>query len=277
MSELGYLSAMLLGIIQGFTEFLPISSSGHLALTQRRLNLDPDGVPMLLFDVLAHLGTLAAVAIVFRRSAKRYTFRLLRESTGTWRGRRHAWRVTLLAILAVLPTAAIGLAFRDRFEAAFDKPLWIGLCLLANGCLLAVLGTLRRGRGGWKDYRCWQAFLIGFAQALAILPGISRSGATICVARYCGWRARWAAEFSFMIAVPAIVGGTILKLRDALELPVEASHAVAWGPMIAGSLLSFFVGMFALTLLLGMVRRAKLHYFAPYCWILGGLVVFDAL
>jgi undecaprenyl-diphosphatase len=262
----------LLGVIQGLTEFLPVSSSAHLALAQRSLDFDPAGTEMLLFDVLAHCGTLIAVAVVFRQAAKRYLYRLVRESRGSWSGRRHAWRIALLAAIATVPTAGIGLALKDEFEAAFDKPAWIGICLIATGCMLAVLARLRRGRRGWKDFRWWEAALIGAAQALAILPGVSRSGATICFASYCGWRRRWAAQFSFLIAVPAIVGGTLLKIKDTLDLPGEPLGTVASGPVIVGSIVSLLVGVVALKILLRAVYGAKLHYFAPYCWLGGALL-----
>ena len=273
MNEFNYLTAMLLGAIQGLTEFLPISSSGHLALTQRWLNLDPDSIQMLLFDVLAHLGTLIAVVIVFVTPARRFANRLIRESSRSWSARRFGWRIAVLAIAATIPTAVIGLSFKQTFEAAFDKPVWIGICLLTTGGLLAVLAKLRRGRRGWKEFHWWEAALVGAAQALAILPGISRSGSTICVASYFGWRRRWAAEFSFLIAVPAIVGGTLLKIKDTLDLPGEELAAVALGPVIVGSILSLVVGVFALKILLHTVRRAKLHYFALYCWVAGALAL----
>ncbi|MGB2984927.1 MAG: undecaprenyl-diphosphate phosphatase [Phycisphaerae bacterium] len=273
MSELDYVSAILLGAIQGLTEFLPISSSGHLALIQRWLDLDPDSTPMLLFDVLAHLGTLVAVGVVFAEQARRFVHRLVRESSRSWSGKRYAWRIALLAVAATVPTAVIGLAFQETFESAFDRPMWIGVCLITTGALLAVLAKLGRGQRGWKDFRWWQALLVGIAQGFAILPGISRSGATICVASYCGLRRRWAAEFSFLIVVPAIAGGTLLKVKDTLNLPAEQLAAVAWGPLVVGSILSLTVGVFALKLLLGAVRRAKLHYFALYCWVLGAVVL----
>jgi len=277
VSELDYVTAILLGVIQGVTEFLPISSSGHLALTQRWLNLDPASTEMLLFDVLVHCGTLIAVFTVFRREARRYVIRLAREVRGSCRGHRYAWRIALLAVIATIPTAGIGLGLKDEFEATFDKPAWIGVCLMATGCMLAVLAKLGRGRRGWKKLRWWEAALVGAAQASAILPGISRSGATICVASYFGWRRRWAAEFSFLIAVPAIVGGTILKFKDALAPPSGPTYAVAYGPVMIGGMVSLLVGMVALNLLLHIVRRAKLHHFAPYCWLVGASVVVYSL
>ena len=273
MTELDYLKAILLGVLQGLTEFLPISSSGHLAITQARLGLNPDSPTMLLMDVMMHVGTLLAVLLVFARPGKRFFSRLLAESTGDWRRPRYAWRIALLAIAASIPTAAIGLAFKDTFEAAFGKPEWIGFSLMVTGACLAALVIVPRGRRGWKDFAWWQAALVGIAQGLAILPGISRSGITICVASYCGLRRRWTAEFSFLIAVPAIAGATLLKLKDTYEQPSEVLRAVPWMPILVGSAVSLVVGVVALLLLLGAVRRAKLHYFALYCWALGAAML----
>lgn len=272
MSELDYLTAVLLGIIQGATEFLPISSSGHLALVQQWLDLDAAGPTMLLFDVFVHVGTLIAVGIVFFDTFGRFLNRLKRESTSSWSGRRVAWRMVWLAVAASIPTAIIGLAFQDDLEAAFGRPALIASCLGVTGVMLAILGWRRRGRRGWRDFALWEALVIGIVQGLAILPGISRSGATICTACYCGWRRRWAAQFSFLIAVPAILGGTLLKLKDTLELPAEGLRAVPWGPIVIGAIVSTIVGVAALRLLLKAVDRAKLHYFAVYCWLIAGVV-----
>ena len=277
MTDLGYFEAILLGVIQGLTELLPISSSGHLALTQRWLELQPDSPEMLLFDILVHFGTLLAVFVVFARPARRFTRRLVRECHSSLTGRRNGLRIVVLAVAATIPTAVIGLTFKDSFEAAFARPISIAICLIITGCMLAALAKVRRGRRGWAKYRWWEAGLIGVAQALAILPGISRSGSTICMGAYMGWRRRWAAEFSFLIAVPAIAGGTLLKVLDTLALPTEELARIPWGPLVVGGIVSLLVGVIALTLLLAAVRRAKLHYFAPYCWIVGVVVLASTL
>lgn len=269
MSELSFLEAAALGAVQGLTEFLPVSSSAHLALLQRWFALEPDSPPLLLFDVVSHVGTVIAVGIVFAASFRRFSDRLIRETTASWRRPRIAWRIAMLGLIASLPTAAIGLMFKDRFEAAFDNPTIIGICLLVTGCLLAALVMVGRGRRGWKRFRWWQAGLVGVVQGMAILPGISRSGSTICAATYCGLRRRWAAEFSFFIAVPAILGATALKLRDTMKLPADQLSEIPWGQVLVGGAISMAVGIVALKLLLGAVRRAKLHYFAGYCWVLG--------
>lgn len=273
MSQLSYVGGMLLGILQGATEFLPISSSGHLAILQRYLGYVPDSPEMLLFDVFVHLATLAAVAYVFAGSIRGFVSRLICESRPSWSGRRDAWRIVCLMIAAIIPTGVIGLAFRGSFEAAFDRPRVIGTCLLITGGLLALTLVRRRQSRGWRRFYWWQAALVGFAQAGAILPGISRSGATICVATFFGLRRRWCAEFSFLIAAPAIAGGTLLMVLDVLALPSERFAAISWGPIIVGSAVSLVMGVMALRLLLGAVRTARLHYFAFYCWLLGGLML----
>jgi len=185
-------------------------------------------------------------------------------------------RILWLAIIACIPTAVIGLTFKDTFESAFGRPAWIGVCLIVTGFMLAILSRVPRGRRGWRKFSWWQAALVGIAQAGAILPGISRSGATICMASYLGVRRRWAAEFSFLIAAPAIIGGTLLKLRDTMTLPPEHTTAIPWGPLLIGSFVSLVVGVMALKLLLSAVRRAKLHYFAFYCWALGIFVLISS-
>ncbi|MHC4697451.1 MAG: undecaprenyl-diphosphate phosphatase [Planctomycetota bacterium] len=158
-----------------------------------------------------------------------------------------------------------------------SKPRWIGAALIITGGLLAVMKVLPRAKRGWKDFRWWQAVLVGVAQAGTIMPGISRSGSTICIASYLGLRRRWAAEFSFLIAVPAIVGAALVKLKDTLELPRAVFETIPIGPVVLGSAAALLTGVLALIILLNAVRRAKLHYFAPYCWLLGALLVCGAL
>jgi len=273
MNELSYWQALLLGFIQGVTEFLPISSSGHLAISQRLMHLDADSTPMLLFDVVTHLATLAAVVWVFAGTFGRYLRRLSAECSASFTGRRIAWRVALAGIVASVPTAAIGLAFQDTFERAFGKPVWIGVGLLFTGTLLFVIGKIPRPRRGWRRFGSGRALWVGVAQGLAILPGISRSGSTICLAMLLGLRRRWAAEFSFFIAAPAICGATLLKAKDTFEQYGVDLTAVANGPMLVGAIVALLSGYVALRLLLTAVHRAKLQYFCYYCWLAGLAVI----
>ena len=276
MSEFDYLTAILLGAVQGLTEFLPISSSGHLALTQQWLGLDARHPQMLLFYVLAHVGTLVAILIVFARTIARFLDRLAAELETNRFPQRKAWRIVGLAMVASIPTAVIGAGFQDFFERAFGKPMWIGVALLITSLLLALTVVVKRPSRGWMMFRWWQAALVGVAQGLAVMPGISRSGATICLALFCGLRRRWAAEFSFLIAAPAIVGATVVKTKDTFALPADELANTAWGPVVVGSIVSTVVGVVALMILLKAVQRAKLHHFAWYCGAAGILVLAGA-
>jgi len=276
VNQLDYLTAAALGVVQGLTEFLPVSSSGHLALVQDLFELEPDSPQMLLFDVLAHLGTLLAVLIVFAGPLSRFFFRLRNECRSTWTHKRTGLRILALGVAATIPTGIIGLSMRGSFEQAFGKPRWIAAALAVTGLLLAATKWIPRPTHGWRRFTWWQAIVVGIVQGMAIMPGISRSGATICAALFLGLRRRWAAEFSFLIAAPAILGAVILQLGDAFTRSAEFEASYAWGPAILGSFVSLIVGVFALKLLLGMVRSAKLHHFAVYCLLLSVFVFFGA-
>ncbi|MEK7756058.1 MAG: undecaprenyl-diphosphate phosphatase, partial [Planctomycetota bacterium] len=254
MSDLTYLQAIVLGVVQGLTEFLPVSSSAHLAIAQRWCALDPESLPMHVFDGLVHIGTTLAVLIVFAGPLRRYGYRLIGELSSNWTGKRYALRILLLGVMATIPTGVIGLGFKKTFERAFGEPVWIGVGLLLTGVLLAVTAYVGRGKRGWKDFAWWRAVLVGIAQGIAIWPGMSRSGSTICAATFCGLRRRWAAEFSFFIAVPAIVGATALKLREAFAMSAENAVPIVWGPALVGAAVSLVVGVLSLRLLLGAVR-----------------------
>lgn len=274
MNELDYFHALCLGVLQGLTEFLPISSSGHLALAQRFAGLDPTSPPILLLDVLAHVGTVLAVAVVFRQPFLRFLSRLIREASGRVPpGRRTACRIVTLSIVSSICTAALGLGFKNTFESAFDKPTWIGVGLLGTGLLLLLSRFINRGRLGWRGFTSWHAMLVGVAQGIAIFPGVSRSGATICVALFCGLRRRWAGHFSFLIAVPAICGAAVLKALDIFGTQTMRSDAIPWGPLIVGTITSFAVGVASLRLLVVVIERARMHYFWMYCAVAGTIVL----
>ncbi|MBN1344521.1 MAG: undecaprenyl-diphosphate phosphatase [Phycisphaerae bacterium] len=281
---MNYIQAIILGVIQGLTEFLPVSSSGHLALVQHWMKLEPESPLMITFDVATHLGTLLAVVVVFAATFLQYLRRLVAEirtprlepnpnRRRPWLVRNAAWRVLILGIIASVPTGLIGVVFKDQLEAAFGNPVLIGCALLATGVLLFISGKAPRPRKTWRQFGALGALLVGLAQGLAITPGISRSGATICTALLCGLKRRWAAEFSFFIAFPAICGAALLKAKDVLELPSDQIAAMPVGPIVVGSLVAAVVGYAALRLLLVAVRSAKLIYFSYYVWALGLLVI----
>ena len=275
-----WLQALLLGALQGLTEFLPVSSSGHLALAQqlvRRLGGSalpaPDSPEMILFDLCVHLGTVLAILVVFVRQFSRFSRSLVQQlpdyRTITSPKPPGALLILLLAVAACVPTALIGLGFQDYFESAFARPITIGLALLVTGGLLMAAELRPRPRRGWRRFGLPAALLVGIAQGLAITPGISRSGATICIAMLCGLKRRWAAQFSFLIAVPSILGASAIKLAQMGARPLQ----VSWAPILLGSAVAAVVGYLALRLLLAAVQRARLRYFAFYCWVVGLLAV----
>lgn len=272
MNELTYGGAVILGIVQGLTEFLPISSSAHLALFQHWLDLNPSSPAILLFDGLMHIGTVISILIVFAAPLRKYAVRWLAETNTRWSGPRHAWRIALLGIAASIPTAAIGLIFKDSFTTGFADSRRVGAGLLITAVLLFSTSFIPRGRRGWRQFSWWQAVLVGIAQGIAIEPGISRSGSTICTATFVGLRRRWAAQFSFFIAMPAILGATAIQLDDTIEAVRLAGGVLPWGPLLAGSVVALIVGVAALYWLLAAVRQAKLLPFAGYCLVVGGLM-----
>jgi len=253
--------ALILGLIQGLTEFLPVSSSGHLVLAQRLLGLRE---PVLTFDIALHLGTLVAVIIFFRRDIAGIVQGIL--GRGPERT-SYTWLLVLL-ILGSVPTAAVGLLFKDTFEAMFASVLAVGVSLLITGALLLAAGLAGRPRRDLEKMRSWHALLIGLAQGLAITPGISRSGSTISVALLLGLERELAVRFSFLLSIPAILGAVALQV---LDLP--GGTGLAWTPLVLGGLVAGVSGWLALKLLLGLVRQGRIHWFAYYCLALGILAL----
>lgn len=267
-----YLEAIVLGIIQGLTEFLPVSSSGHLAITQRLMSLEPDSPPMLIFNVVSHVATLVAVLLVFAMTIRSFLGRLAREAKRDYQGRRTGWRIAFIGALATMPVAIVGVVWKSDIEAAFDNPKGIGIALLVTSVVLWSTAVVPRGRRGWRRFGWGRALIVGLAQAGAIMPGVSRSGSTIATALLLGIRRRWAAQFSFLIAVPAIFGAALIKAKDAAEL-VSGGVALPWGPIIVGSLAALITGYVALTVLLRIVNQRKFHWFGFYTFALGLLIL----
>ena len=215
------LQAIILGVIQGLTEFLPVSSSGHLALTQQIMEIDPESPSALLFDVVTHVGTLLAAGVVFFRPLMKYIRRLINEIAPSFSGKRYAVHVALIAVCASIPTAGIGLGFKGFLARAFGEPVWIAAGLLITGILLQTMRWIPKPKRGWKRFGYGRALVVGIAQGLAIMPGISRSGFTICSAELLGLKRTWAAQFSFLIAAPAILGATAMQVRDVAGIGLD--------------------------------------------------------
>lgn len=267
------IQALLLGIVQGLTEFLPVSSSGHLVLFQRLIGLRE---PELLFDICVHVGTLAAVLIVFRRDlwALIESFLRLPATLRSARGVGPAFaqdgnlRLLAMIVLGSLPTALMGVFLSNWADQLFSTTWLVGITLLCTGTFLWLLRGLS-DTGRMLDAMHWRdAVLIGVAQGLAIMPGISRSGATIAAALFLGLNRELAGRFSFLLAVPAILGALLLGMDgDVFHTTLPA------GMILAGSLSAAVIGYIALTLLLRIVKNGQLHRFAPYCWSVGAMAV----
>lgn len=263
---MSFFEAVFLGLIQGVTEFLPVSSSGHLAIAQSLL---PDfSQPGLLFDILLHLGTMVAVVCFFRRELLQL---MLAPFNRSEEGKLHR-RILMLLILASVPTAVIGLSFKDFFESLFHNLPAVAGMLLVTGTLLFVAEKTRKegrqegrqeGRLTWKD-----ALLVGTVQGAAIIPGISRSGSTIAALLLAGVNGETAARFSFLLALPAVFGAALLSLGDLRE--VAASEFPAY---LAGTLAAFVSGLLSIRFLMGVIRRKRLIYFSAYCWGMGALLL----
>ena len=262
--------ALLLGVLQGLTEFLPVSSSGHLRLLEYW-----GGVvhPTTFFDILLHVGTLAAVFIVYRDIFRKMTVALWKCVFGqsTFKEEPHA-RLFLLACLATVPTGIIAIVFGDSMESFAGSPTFVGSMLVVNGFLLLGLGWLQRsqreGEGrSLEELNAKDAIVIGSIQGLGIFRGISRSGSTITAGLGLKLNQEAAATFSFVMSVPAILGALVLKLDEAGATGMD-THV-----LILGAITAAVVGTLALIVLLKLLKKGHLHHFAWYCFALGVVAI----
>lgn len=255
-----FFDAILLGILQGATEFLPVSSSGHLVLAQHLLDgFEQQGI---LFDVLLHVGTMIAVAIYFWRDLSGLISSLWRRDEMAASQRFMVW----LLIAGSIPTAVIGLLFKDFFESLFEKPVIVCVMLLVTGSLLWLAERLRNRQLAREEMTFVDAVVVGTVQGFAIIPGISRSGSTIAALLLRGVDGETAARFSFLLALPAVFGAALLSLKD-----LDSTDAITIIPYVAGTVAALVTGLLCIHLMMGIIKRRRLHWFAIYCWIVGGL------
>ncbi len=254
-----FIEAILLGTLQGATEFLPVSSSGHLVLAQHLIgDFEQPGV---LFDVLLHVGTMIAVAIYFWRDLAGLVSSLWRRDA---MAKNQRFMVALL-IAGSIPTAVIGLLFKDFFIGLFERPVIVCIMLLITGMLLWAAERLRRTENSRRQMTFVDALVVGTVQGCAIIPGISRSGSTIAALLMRGIDGETAARFSFLLALPAVFGAALLSLKD-----LDQVAGNIFFPYAAGTLAALVTGLFCIHLLMGVIRRRRLHWFALYCWLAGG-------
>ena len=244
---------LVLGLVQGLTEFLPVSSSGHLVVAEGLVGFHSPGVA---FEVSLHVATLLSVLIVYR-------LRVTQLLAGMVRADRDSWRYVGLLVLASIPAAVVGLAFKDFFEEAFDSYLAVGIDFLVTAAILFTTRWAMR-RATEETISTRTAFGVGCAQAVAILPGISRSGTTISASLWAGIDPAKAAEFSFLMAVIAIAGSGLLEARHLSGAVDVFSAGFIWA--FLGALVS---GVVAIRSLVWLLRRRRFDLFAPYCAAMG--------
>lgn len=252
--------SVLLGLLQGLTEFLPISSSGHLVLAERLLGLRGED---LAFVVFVHFGTLLATVTAFWSRVWQMVVSCGRFVMGRSARGDPQLRLVSLILVGSIPAAMVGLLFEKGVERAFSSPTVVSSMLVVTGLFLWLT---RYVRAGDRAMRVRGAILVGCAQALAILPGISRSGATISAALFQKVDRGSAVEFSFLLALPAILGATALKVVDMWRSP---PCLAALTSLFLGTTAAYFSGYVAIKILLKVVRKGKLGYFAFYCWAVG--------
>lgn len=281
---MSFLEAVVMGVIQGLTEFLPVSSSGHLALFQILFKVETD--TGILFDVLLHLGTLIAIFVAFYKDILRMIgegfaiigdfFRnvriffgnvIHREDNPYYKLIDNSYRkFVMLIIVSTIPTGIIGYVAADLVEAATEILLVPGICLVLTSILLFCSDRIKDGSKAPKNVTYSNAFFIGICQGFATLPGLSRSGTTITACLFSGFNRKFAVKYSFIMSIPAVLGAVVLELTDIASVSITASEV---GSYLAGVICAAIVGYICIKTVLVVVKKKKFTFFAIYCFIVG--------
>ena len=278
MATLSFFQAVILGLVQGLAEFLPISSSGHLALLQHFFHIEGDSV--LIFAVMLHLGTLVSVFIVYWKDIAKLIYELCRciKDICTGKGPRinanPTRRLGFMIIVATIPTAIMGLTLNDVFGAMYTSMLIIGVSLVITGTILFVAEKVGREEKSVTEMSFLHALFIGVMQGIAITPGISRSGSTLFGGLISGLNREFAVRFAFLISIPSILGSVVVELPEALKAGVPDGTA---GPMIVGIIVAAVSGLIAIKTMIRIVSKKKLSIFSYYTWIVGAAVIIYAI
>ena len=271
---MSYLTAVLLGLVQGVTEFLPVSSSGHLAIAEQLLNLQGASNVPEFFDVLLHLGTLVAVFIAYWDDIRDMIVELF---AGIGDLAHHstpnpvppARRLILLIIVGTLPLFVM-VPFRHFFSSLGDNMYFIGGALIFTGILLFVSDRVHHGRKTEKTATMLDALLVGIGQAVALCPGISRSGMTITTGCFAGFERKFAVRFAFLLSIPAVIGANILSLKDAIDAGIDWASVPAY---LVGVAVAAVSGYACIRLLRYIADKGRFGAFAYYCWAVGALTL----
>jgi len=273
--------SVILGLVQGLAEFLPISSSGHLAVLQHFFGISGDNV--LTFTVLLHFGTLISIFVAYWKDIVdlvKELFATIKDvctGKGLQINKNETRRLGFMIIVATIPTGIIGLLFNDFFESLYTSMLPIGICLLITGTCLFLAEKFGGGTKGVKESTFVNAFFIGLCQAIAICPGISRSGATMVGGLSSRFSREHAVRFAFLISIPSVIGATLLEVPDAIAAVSATTGAMSIGVMLAGIIVAAVSGYAAIRMMISAVVNKKLIYFSYYTWIAGAALIVYAL
>ena len=269
-----FLSSFLLGLVQGIAEFLPISSSGHLAIAQNLLGMSNAGTVPEFFDVLLHLGTLVAVFVAYWADIKDMVLEFFRGAGdlihhSTPNPVPPARRLILLIILGTLPLFVV-LPVKDAVQGLSNSMAFIGAALIVTGVLLFVSDRVKKGRKNERTATWLDVLIVGIGQAIATMPGISRSGMTITTGCFVGFERKFAVRFSFLLSIPAVLGANILSLADAAKAGINWAEVPVY---LVGVVTAAVVGYLCIRLLRFIADRGKFGAFAYYCWAVGVLTL----
>lgn len=273
--------AMLLGAVQGLAEFLPISSSGHLVLLQNLINFEQYGADAVTFDVILHLGTLAAVIIAFWGDVKELVIEFIKMLMDGFKTRNRPYRrMVVMVIIATLPLG-LGAVLEHYIESAFSSTLFVGIALLATAALLITASKVSNAKtdshhGGKtaKDATYGDALKVGLMQLVAVFPGVSRSGSTICGGLFSGFQRDFAVRFAFIMSIPAVLGSVVFKLGDIVAVGFSSAMLV---PCIIGFFTAAISGYFAIVLVRTLMKRDSFQYFAIYCAVVGVISIVTSI
>ena len=258
------LQSFLLGLIQGLTEFLPISSSGHLALGRFFLGADTEvGIT---FEVVVHFGTLCSIVIYYKKEL----MELFEAGFGflgapSQKKDDPKVKIILFILVSMIPAFIVGFTLKDYVEEIFMTPVLVCGMLIVTGFILFLTKFAKAPEG---EVTLGKSFLIGIAQAFAMIPGISRSGSTISTALYLGIKREDAANFSFLMVIPVIAGAMLLQIKEMMEIGVSDAQVMS---LVVGFVTSFISGYYALKYLIIILKKKGFHYFAYYCWLVGAV------
>ena len=270
------LESLILGLVQGLAEFLPISSSGHLAALQYIFGID--GSNVLTFTVMLHFGTLVAIFVVYWKDIVdlvKELFATIKDictGQGVQVNKNDTRKLGFMIITASVPTAIIGLLLNDFFESLYARMTVIGVCLIITGCGLFFAERYGGGKRTIKDMNFRNAFFIGLCQSVAIMPGISRSGATMIGGLACKFDRAFAVRYAFLISIPSVLGAFLLEVPEAVR-SVSDGTGMSLGVMLAGIAVAAVSGYAAIKVMIKAVTNKKLMYFSVYTWIAGAALI----